>query len=57
MASVWMLCLHKCMCTTYVQCPRKPGEGIKSLGTGVKEVVVLGLELRSSGRTASALNH
>jgi hypothetical protein len=33
---VWELfCLHVCLCTTCMQCPPQPEEGIRSPGTGV----------------------
>lgn len=49
------------MCTTRVQCPQRPVEGVGSLGTGIKgwlgtAVWVLGSELRSSRRAASTPN-
>lgn len=54
--------VYMCVCTHVCRCPRRPKEGIRSLGSGVTDngelpIWVLETELWSSGKAASALNH
>lgn len=32
---MWVFCLHVCLCTTCVQHPQRPEDGVRALGTGV----------------------
>ena len=55
------VCLHVCLCTTHMQCLRRPEEGIRSPGPGVIDGCeppcgYWELSPQSSARTTSALN-
>lgn len=51
---LWVFCLHVCLCNWPVQCLQNPEEGIRY--PELECQWVLGMEPRSSGRAASALN-
>lgn len=51
--------LHACPCTTCVQCPQRPEEGVGFSGTGVTDICkppCLGTEAGSSGGAVSTPN-
>lgn len=61
MSFVWVLCLHVSVYTTCIPDALQSHEGVGFPGTGITEGCVrhekAGIDLRSSGRTANALNH
>lgn len=50
------VCWHVCKCTRFMQCPKKPEEGVRSFGTRNCLLWVLGPNCGPSARAASVVN-